>query len=78
MPTVLRVRGHRFFFSSNEGQEPPHVHVETADHYAKFWLAPVALAISVGYDASELRELREIVVQHRELLEERWHEYFGD
>ena len=78
MPTVLRVRGHRFFFFSNEGNEPPHVHVETGDCYAKFWLTPVSLATSAGYDASELRELREIVEQHRDLIEERWHGYFGD
>ena len=28
MPTVLRIDGHRFFFYSLEGQEPPHIHVE--------------------------------------------------
>jgi hypothetical protein len=44
MPTVLRVRGHRFFFFSNEGHEPRHIHLETADKYAKFWLDPIALA----------------------------------
>lgn len=27
MPTILLWRGHRFFFYSNEGSEPPHVHV---------------------------------------------------
>src|SRR3989442_1801226 len=30
MPTLLRVEGFRFFFFSNEGQEPPHVHVSKA------------------------------------------------
>jgi len=30
MPTLLRVEGFRFFFFSNEGQEPPHVHVGRA------------------------------------------------
>ena len=28
MPTLLRFEGFRFFSYSNEGQEPPHVHVE--------------------------------------------------
>jgi hypothetical protein len=37
MPTVLRIRGHRFFFFSGEGTEAPHIHVETAENYAKFW-----------------------------------------
>jgi len=78
MPTVLRVRGHRFFFFSNEGHEPPHIHVETAEKYAKFWLKPVALARAVGYNARELGQLRELVEERRDFLEEKWHEYFGD
>ena len=43
MPEVLRVRGHRFFFWSNDRPEPPHIHVETAEKKAKFWLNPVRL-----------------------------------
>ena len=77
MPTVLRVGGHRFFFFSNEGDEPPHIHVETAENYAKFWLNPVALARSMGYYAKELREMRELVERNRDLFLRRWHEYFG-
>jgi hypothetical protein len=77
VPTVLRVRGHRFFFFSNEGYEPPHIHVETAEKYAKFWLSPVALARSIGNSAEELRELRELVAEHRNLFLEKWHEHFG-
>ena len=48
MPTILRVDGHRFFFFSNESGEPPHIHVETADNYAKFWLSPVELDRAIG------------------------------
>jgi hypothetical protein len=76
MPTVLRVRGHRFFFFSREGNEPPHIHVETAENYAKFWLNPVSLAESRGYNARDLRQLREIVEEHREQFEEAWYEHF--
>jgi hypothetical protein len=28
MPAVLRIKGYRFFFFSNEGNEPIHIHVE--------------------------------------------------
>jgi hypothetical protein len=28
MPTVLRLKGHRFYFYSHEPNEPPHVHVD--------------------------------------------------
>lgn len=77
MPTILRVGAHRFFFFSNEGHELPHIHVETAEKYAKFWLEPVALARSVGYNASELRKLRELVETNESLFMRRWHEHFG-
>jgi len=76
MPTVLRTGPHRFFFFSNEGDEPPHIHVETAENYAKFWLEPVMLARSVGYNASELNQLRKLVEEHRELFVEKWNEFF--
>ena len=31
------------FFFSREGNEPPHIHVESAENAAKFWLRPVTL-----------------------------------
>ncbi len=36
MPTVLRIRGYRFFFFSLEGNEPPHIHVEQAEGSQNF------------------------------------------
>jgi len=76
MPTILRVRGYRFFIFSNEGKEAPHVHVESAERYAKFWLDPVELARSVGYNPSELTRLRRMVEAHQSILLEKWHEHF--
>jgi len=63
MPTILQIHGYRFFFFSNEGFEKPHIHVESADNYAKFWLKPVALASSFGYNSSEITNLRKLVKQ---------------
>jgi hypothetical protein len=77
MPTVLRVGPYRFFFYSRENNEPPHIHVERDDAYAKFWLDPIALASSRGFRAHELGELRTMVEQHRDLFLERWHEFFN-
>lgn len=77
MPTVLRIGPHRFFWFSHEGQEPPHIHVETAENAAKFWLDPVQLAWAVGYNSRELRVVRELVEEHAVFFRERWHEYFG-
>ncbi len=76
MPTVLRSGRFRFFFFSNERREPAHIHVESGDNYAKFWLEPVQLAQSVGYNAKELNEIKRLVVNHKEDLKGKWHEYF--
>jgi len=76
LPTVDRFKGYRFFFFSNEGTEPPHIHVEAGDNWAKFWLEPVALADSRGFNASQMREIRERVEERRDAYLERWHEHF--
>lgn len=77
MPALLRVRGYRFFFFSMEGREPPHIHVAHAGRYAKFWLDPVEVADIRGFRASEMTEIRQLVVENKQLFLERWYEYFG-
>jgi hypothetical protein len=76
MPTVLRSGPYRFFFFSNEGQEPPHVHVQAGDEQAKIWLDPVEVAVNYGLLGSELNEIQRLVEVHREDLLEAWHEHF--
>jgi hypothetical protein len=77
MPTVLRVDGFRFYFYSLEGDEPPHVHIEYGDRLAKYWLVPVELAESGRFRSHELTRARAMVIAHRAVLLEAWHEYFG-
>ena len=77
MPTVLRVGRFRFFFFSNEGREPPHIHVKSSDDEAKFWLDPSQLAANYGFKGHELTEIERIIEEHRQQLLETWHEYFG-
>jgi hypothetical protein len=62
---------------SREGHEPPHIHVETAQNAANVWLSPVSLVWTVGYNARELRPLRELVEHNATLFPEKWCEYFG-
>ncbi len=78
MPTVLRLKGFRFFFFSNDISEPVHIHVESGDKYAKFWLEPVQLAKSAGYNARELTEIRKIIIENTGVLRRRWDEYFSN
>lgn len=67
MPTVLRHDGYRFFFYSNEGRVPPHIHVERGDGTARYWLEPVELAYSKGFKAGEIWDIRPIVIENRDL-----------
>lgn len=77
MPTVLRWNGYRFYFFSNEGSEPPHIHIDKAGSTAKFWLADIRLARNIGFSAREIAELSAKVVAERETFLEAWRGYFG-
>jgi hypothetical protein len=77
MPTVLRVGRFRFFFYSNEGQEPRHIHVQAAENEAKFWLDPISLASNHGFHGRDLREIERLIQEHETQLIEAWNEYFS-
>jgi hypothetical protein len=80
MPVVLRYKGFRFFFYSNEGnpREAMHIHVRSADGEAKYWMTPsIYLADSDGFDARTLRELQGVVTSNRDLIERMWNEHFA-
>ena len=77
MPTVLKIGKYRFFFFSNEGNEAEHIHVESDENYAKFWLDPINLAKSIGYNAKELNEIRKLIVENIDILKVKWNEYFN-
>lgn len=73
----FRVDGFRFYFFSNERNEPPHVHLRKGNGKGKFWIAPVALAWARGLQPGELSRAREIVIENRGFLLEAWHGHFG-
>ena len=56
--------------------EPEHVHVERAENVAKFWLDPVRIERSGGFDVRELRAIQRIVEEQQPELLRAWHEYF--
>jgi len=76
MPTIRWLGPARFYFYSNEGDEPPHVHVEQGQATAKFWLDPVSLAWSKRFRAHELRWLERMVRLHQSAFLETWREFF--
>ncbi len=77
MPTVLRAGRYRFFFFSNESNEPPHIHVEAASDEAKVWLDPVSLATNYGFNGRELSEIERLIQGHNAELPEVWNDYFN-
>ncbi|NOT01941.1 MAG: DUF4160 domain-containing protein [Phycisphaerales bacterium] len=81
MPVVLRIRGYRFLFFSNEGdpREPTHVHVRKGEKVAKIWLEPkIQLAEAYRMNSRELRKLVELVEIHEETIRRAWHRHFGE
>ena len=77
MPTVLRVGPYRYFFYAGDLDEPLHIHVERGDKIAKFWLDPVRLQTSGGFNRAEIRQILRNVNQHHQKFVEAWHEYFA-
>ena len=77
MPTVFKIGRYRFVFFSNEGNEPPHIHIKAGSDQAKFWLDPIELASNYGFKAHELNELNKIIQEHQKDLLEAWHEHLG-
>lgn len=77
MPTILKQAGLRCYFYSNEGDEPPHIHVDDGDKSAKFWLDPVGLARNHGFPAHELSRILQIIRVNQSDFRKAWHEHFG-
>ena len=74
MPTVLRIGSFRFHFYSDEGKEPPHIHVATPDGECKFWLEPVRLAKNRGVPPHMVRASERLVFQHLDLLKDNYND----
>ncbi len=77
MPTILRWNGYRFYFFSNEGHEPPHIHADKAGRACKFWLDPVRLAVNHGFADHEIGEIRAKVAECEFDFMDAWNGYFG-
>lgn len=76
MPNIFYIGAYRFFFYSDEGSEPAHVHIDEGTNAAKFWLNTGELARSRGFKGHELANLRKLVMQHKDELLEAWNVHF--
>ena len=79
MPTILLISGWRLFFYANEGNEPPHVHCRRGDAECKYWLVretfELVEAYEYGMTSRDRRDIRRIIFQHFEYIEEQWDEF---
>jgi hypothetical protein len=78
MPLIFTKDGYRFFFYSNEGYEPIHVHVEKSGCVAKFWIKPVKPAKNEGFKPKELKTIMELIFENQSLIEGKWNEHFKE
>ena len=80
MPTVLYVSGWRLFFYSNENNEPMHIHGEKGDMECKYWLLTNDRAIHEAFaynmSTSSRREIKNIILQHFDLIVKAWDTHF--
>ncbi len=60
---------------SDEGTEPPHIHVRTPDGECKFWLEPILLASNRSLKPHTLREIEKLVYANLDFLKEKYHEF---
>ncbi len=75
-PTVLRIGSYRFFFNGRE-ESRKHVHVQTTEGIAKFWLEPtIALASYHNLTPKILKKLDELVREHENEINSAWDEHF--
>ena len=78
MPTVLRKDGFRFYFYSNENDEPPHIHVQKGDAEGKIWLLPkTEIAYMNGFTNNEVKQIAVIVFENSEQFKTQWDGHFN-
>ncbi len=64
MPTILRVGPYRLFFYAGDRGEPVHIHVEQDDRIAKFWLDPVRLQKSGGFNRAQINRIQKSIEEN--------------
>lgn len=79
MPTVLVIFGWRLHFYANEGNEPIHIHCTKGEMDCKFWLDrdnfDIAEAYAYNLTPGERRNIRKIILENFEYIEEQWDEW---
>jgi Domain of unknown function (DUF4160) len=76
-PTVFREGPFRFFFLSRE-EERLHIHVQSAEGEAKFWIDPtIELARNYGLSPQDLRRVKRVIDEREQEIRDAWSTHFG-
>lgn len=75
MPSRI-IDGYRFYFYSNERNEPPHMHVWKGGSETKIWLGTLEFAYNFGFTDAELTRIRRITRTHLNDLFDLWDAHF--
>jgi hypothetical protein len=76
-PTVFREGPFRFFFFSREEQRR-HIHVQSPDGEAKFWIEPtIELARNHGLSEQDLGRVERLINEREQEIWDAWTRHFG-
>jgi hypothetical protein len=76
-PTFLKHDSFRFFVNSRE-ETRRHIHVQSPDGEAKFWLEPeISLAVNFGLPTHRLTEIESIIKEKRDEFIRLWNTHFN-
>jgi hypothetical protein len=76
MPTVLLIAGWRFFFYSNESNEPIHIHAQKAEMECKYWIDEenydLKEAFTFNMGTKDKRDVKKIIFSNFEYIVDQW------
>jgi len=75
MPTILKLKGFRFFFFSNE-HTPKHIHIQKQEKYAKINIETLEIINNYKFNSKELKEIKNIAKIYQNKFLKAWDEYF--
>ena len=78
MPNAIPDKeGFKFYFYSNEGNEPPHVHVFKGSGAAKIWITALEVELESHYDFKkpELKKAIKLTFENRHQILNSWNEH---
>ena len=76
-PTIFRHGPYRFFFFSRE-EARLHIHVQSPDGEAKYWLEPnIELAKSFRLTAKQLGVIEGLIRDHEQEIRDAWNSHFS-